>query len=59
MRRHWRRIAIGVMVAAVLVFAATAYWLFYDNRLPRDGRSPLDLAAIPTMCGWSGSGRAT
>ena len=59
MRRHWGGIAIGVMAAAVLVFAATAYWLFYDNRLPSDGRFPLDLAAIPTMGGWSASGRAT
>lgn len=32
---------------ALLIFAATAiYWLFYDNRLPRDGAFPLDLAAI-------------
>jgi len=46
MRRHWGRIAIGIVAVAVLVFAAAAYWLFYDNRLPRDGRFPLDLAAI-------------
>ena len=42
MRRWIIRIAALLTVLAVVA----VYWLFYDNRLPRSGSFPIDLAAI-------------
>ena len=43
--RLLRWLAVLALVALLGVLAAV-YWFFYDNRMPRDGAFPLDLAAL-------------
>lgn len=47
-----------VLGIAAIVLAAALYWLFYDNRLPTNGRFPLDLAALRRAAGPVGGGPA-
>lgn len=40
---RWITASVG---ATAVMLAVVVYWLFYDNRPPKDGRFPLDLAAL-------------
>ncbi len=44
--KTWAKRFAKTLAFLMLVGAAALYWLFYDNRMPSDGRFPLDIAAI-------------
>lgn len=44
--RRWIRGAATALGIAAIALTLAAYWLFYDNRLPGDGRFALDLSTL-------------
>lgn len=55
---RWMRVGAVVLGMATIALAAAIYWLFYDNRLPKNGRFPLDLTALRRVAGPLGAGPA-
>ena len=55
MRRWVRGGSIALFIVA-MGLAVAIYWLFYDNRLPANGRFPLDLTALRAAAGPVASG---
>jgi glyoxylase-like metal-dependent hydrolase (beta-lactamase superfamily II) len=53
---RWVRRGARVLGVIIVFFAAALYWLFYDNRLPSDGRFQLDLATLREAAGPVGTG---
>ena len=53
---RWIRGITAVLGLATIGLAIAVYWLFYDNRLPREGRFSLDLAALRAAAGPVGAG---
>lgn len=54
--RAWVRGGAAVFGVAAVAFAILAYWLLCDNRLPAEGRFPLDLAQLRAAAGPVGAG---
>ncbi len=54
--RGWVRGIAAVLGIAAIALAVAAYWLFYDNLLPKEGKFPLDLAALRAAAGPVGAG---
>lgn len=48
---RWVRIGGVALGVTGILLAMTVYWLFYDNRLPKDGRYDLDIAALRAAAG--------
>ena len=52
----WVRGVAAVLGCVAIGLAVAVYWLFYDNRLPSEGRFPLELAALRAAAGPVGIG---
>jgi glyoxylase-like metal-dependent hydrolase (beta-lactamase superfamily II) len=40
------RWVLRIVIGLIIIAAGAVYWLFYDNRMPTEGRFPLDIATI-------------